>query len=362
MPFDFSLKDSIIPVSSTLIAASLIFSLINLMNQYYRIKIECLGWKKFFIPISLFVFFAAISSLVPYCSGAPFYCFGYPIFWNALSLACLIYFIYHLCNFILFEITYKENKKEYLRFIQACVRRNVETLLYINSIEKSIYDLVEDAQKEPPKENDLFEFSVQENNKYAWDVISLLSIRNVVKKIVENDSLFIQSVLNAYKEKGCARLTNVRLLNALIYQLVDNENSFLNLNNSGLKKEIIGNFFSKDLCSNFDTIGVFTIISKFNDEQQSTLELIFSRALDVTDVMHFGFASVLDSIKWELNKEISDRKILSYDKLYRETLDKCCKHSWNPIDAHNKDFYIRRFMDYFDALYLRNLKKGEYHL
>lgn len=301
----------------------------------------------------LFFVFAAASSIVPYVSGAPYGILGYPIFWNALSVFFFILFLLFSWRFALGNYLYKaKDGKNYFKFIQECTRKTQTLSSCLFSVERSIENIVRDAQRNPPKEDaKLFEKpDVPKKNKPAWNTIVLLSAQNVVEYIVENDNSAVESILKAYEKKGTT-LTNTILLYQLVNRLLFNENSMMRKMGRIFETSIFSSLFSEELIRKYDLLFRLSFkISDLSADSLRTFENFYCYVLSKTDEMYFSFAVILDTINQELCQTVSRKHFLSYNDMCCETMKKCCQHNWNIKDLNNRNFFIRRFSDYLDRL------------
>jgi len=340
------LKDSLIPVSSALIVGSLTFSLFNLMNPINRIKIRTT--KYFFVLLGVFFTCAAISSIVPYINGAPCWAFGYPVFWNALSVVFFIWFLVYSYRCILGKLRYKGKEEFFFNFLKDCLTKNISPSLFIDDVLLSFPDILDSAKKD---QNVLDSSSKDWNRKLSWDIISLLSSAKMVNYMVEKDRFAVESIFNAY-EKNKNENTNTHLINQLIDQLVSNPESFIRKQHPAEQKYEVNKLFSNDFVNKYMVVDFIKIERDNLDEKKLELFVeIYLRVLSKKYIFDYGFSFVLDYIiSHEMIKKSTDRQYIEFEELFTETLNACSAHSWGPFDASYEESYFRRFDGFIESV------------
>lgn len=340
------LKDSLIPVSSALIVGTLTFSLFNLMNPINRIKIRTT--KYFFVLLIAFFVCAAISSLVPYIGGAPCFVFGYPVFWNALSVGFFIWYLIYSYRCILGKVRYKGKEKFFFYFLKDCLTKDISPSLFIDDVILSLPDILDSAKK---TQNVLDSSSKDWNRKLSWDIISLLSSAKMVNYVVEKNRFAVESIFKAY-EKNENGDTNTYLIKQLIDQLVSNSESFILKQNRAEQEHEVNKLFSNAFVNKYKVVDLIKIEADDLDEKKLELFVkIYLRVLREKDIFDLGFSYVLDYIiSHKMIKKSTDSQYIEFDELFTETLRTCSAHSWGPFDGHYMESYFRRFDGFIESV------------
>ena len=362
---EFILKTSLIPIASALIVGTLLYSYLNTTSdEHIKIKLDCLGNKKFIAFLIIFLACAAISSFITIIPGPPFYCFGYPIFWNILSLITFCLFLYFSYKLLRHDITYtKGNEEKYYKYIQKCISKNIPVGKYINSVTTSIEELIAKATSATPliwKDKKLTNQDIEKN---AFNTLGLLSAKYVAQFIVENDEDSLKKILEAY-ENAKERFVNTSLLNSIVQETVLDDKSLLRRKNYNNGKYEFNQWLSDSLVSKYDLLLFFnTSLKNFDYETLKVYKQFFIHILSLLkkeDDLKFGLFANLDYINMSIIDNASYNEMLVIEDIASELLVASIKSKWILRDR-DMQFSLNRFINHLEKLYIK-YKKDDYTL
>ena len=350
---------NLIPLSSALIVGTLLFSYLNISSDsHIKIKLKCLGEKKFIFFLIIFVFGAFVSSIVDIIPGPPFLFFGKPFTWNIISFVSFVLFLIYSYYLVTKNLVYKKGKeKVYFDYIKECINKNIPIGKYIDSVCISLNALITNSSSDQPLNK-----TNKEIEPYAYNTISLLSARFFSRFIVENDEEAVEKILNVYQTSS-KKYKNELLLKAIIQEMVLDEESLLRKKGYNNGKYEFSKWISSSLVEKYDILSYFnTKIKLFDCEDLKIYENMYNHILKLQSEsgnLQFGLFSNIDSINVSLIEKSTKAELLIINEIFSKLLEVCAKANWNFLCVDNRDFSLRRFVGYFDEMFIK-FKEDDY--
>lgn len=239
------------------------------------------------------------------------------------------------------DITYKEKKERtFFKYIEKCVRGNIPIFQYTKALRKSIQKVILNTQHNG-------DFKAVEKN--AWNTVSLLSAKNVVRDIVENDEFLVKEIFLAYGNKKDNLHINEYLLKRLVKEIVLNKKSLLQNKSYNNGKEEFKEWLTSAVVDKYDILSYLDVSIKNLDED--TLKIynsLHSHILSISSPK-FGAFSNLEFINHNLVETISTKGFLEINEIVSRLLTSCA----NSQIIKDESFSLRRFAEFFDMIYIR---------